>query len=182
MARLLAAFLALVALSVPAIARQGDERLDGLFEQLQAAHNPLEAKVLEEAIWQIWLESGSPTIDLLMSNASDAVAAGDYDKAKTMYDTIIKYDPNFAEGWNKRATLYFMMGDYQDSIADIEKTLTLEPRHFGALSGLGQILDRLNDPAGALKAYRRALAADPQMDAVRDRVKELTLKVNGSPI
>ncbi|HUN52310.1 MAG TPA: tetratricopeptide repeat protein, partial [Candidatus Sulfotelmatobacter sp.] len=174
--------IVLLALTAPAVARQGDDRLDGLFERLQAAQNPLEAKLLEEAIWQIWLESGSPTVDLLMANGATAMSAGDYDKAQTMFDAVVQLDPDYAEGWNKRATLYFITGNYQASIADIEKTLALEPRHFGALSGLGQILERLNDPAGALKAYRRALAADPQMESVRERVKELTLQVKGSPI
>ena len=182
MARLVAVLIVLLALTAPAVARQGDDRLDGLFERLQAAQNPLEAKLLEEAIWQIWLESGSPTVDLLMANGATAMSAGDYDKAQTMFDAVVQLDPDYAEGWNKRATLYFITGNYQASIADIEKTLALEPRHFGALSGLGQILERLNDPAGALKAYRRALAADPQMESVRERVKELTLQVKGSPI
>jgi tetratricopeptide (TPR) repeat protein len=182
MARLVAVLVVLLALTAPAAARQGDDRLDGLFERLQAAQNPLEAKLLEEAIWQIWLESGSPTVDLLMANGATAMSAGDYDKAQTMFDAVVQLDPDYAEGWNKRATLYFITGNYQASIADIEKTLALEPRHFGALSGLGQILERLNDPAGALKAYRRALAADPQMESVRERVKELTLQVKGSPI
>jgi tetratricopeptide (TPR) repeat protein len=182
MGRFLAILVALIALVQPAAARQGDDRLDSLFERLQTAQNPLEAKLIEEAIWQIWAQSGSPTVDLLLANSANAMSSGDFDKAQTMLDAVVQLDPDFAEGWNKRATLYFMTGNYQASIADIEKTLALEPRHFGALSGLGQILDRLDDAPGALKAYRRALAADPQMEAVRERVKELTLKVKGSPI
>jgi tetratricopeptide (TPR) repeat protein len=173
---------ACLALTLPALAKQGDERLDGLFERLQRTSNPLEAKVVEQAIWQIWLQSGSDTVDLLMANGTNAMSEGDYPKALKMFDSVVQVDPGYAEGWNKRATLYFLMGDFQSSMGDIQKTLELEPRHFGALSGLGQILDRLDDAPGALKAYRRALAADPQMESVRERVKELTLKVKGSPI
>jgi tetratricopeptide (TPR) repeat protein len=173
---------ACLAFALPVFAKQGDDRLDGLFERLQGASNPLEAKLVEQAIWQIWMQSGSDTVDLLMANGTNAMATGDYPKAMKMFDSVVQVDPDYAEGWNKRATLYFLMGDFQASMADIQKTLELEPRHFGALSGLGQILDRIDDAPGALKAYRRALAADPQMESVRERVKELTLKVKGSPI
>jgi tetratricopeptide (TPR) repeat protein len=179
---MLAVLVLFLTLAQPAAARQGDDRLDGLFERLQTAQNPLEAKIIEESIWQIWAQSGSATVDLLLANGANAMSAGDFDKAQTMLNAVVQLDPDFAEGWNKRATLYFMTGNYQASMADIEKTLALEPRHFGALSGLGQILDRLDDAPGALKAYKRALAADPQLEAVRERVKELTLKVKGSPI
>jgi tetratricopeptide (TPR) repeat protein len=168
--------------ALPAHAKQGDEWLDGLFERLQRSSNPLEAKLVEQAIWQIWMQSGSDTVDLLMANGTTAMSAGDYPKALKMFDSVVQVEPDYAEGWNKRATLYFLMGDFQASMADIQKTLELEPRHFGALSGLGQILDRVDDAPGALKAYQRALAADPQMESVRDRVKELTLKVKGNPI
>ncbi|HYM30132.1 MAG TPA: tetratricopeptide repeat protein [Candidatus Cybelea sp.] len=173
-----------IALMLPAMAfaKQGDERLDSLFERLQAAHDAVEVKVLEAAIWQIWLQSGSDSVDLLMQDGTLAMSQGDYRKALEAFDAIVQVEPDFAEGWNKRATLYYVMGNYQASIADIQKTLALEPRHFGALSGLGQILDRLEDAKGALAAYSRALAADPHLDDVRERVKQLTLKVKGSPI
>jgi tetratricopeptide (TPR) repeat protein len=182
MRALLAALAIVLMLPALAFAKQGDERLDSLFERLQAAQDAVEVKVLEAAIWQIWLQSGSDSVDLLMQDGALAMSQGDYRKALEAFDAVVQVEPDFAEGWNKRATLYFLMGNYQASIADIQKTLALEPRHFGALSGLGQILDRLEDAKGALAAYSRALAADPHLDDVRERVKQLTLKVKGSPI
>lgn len=168
--------------ALPALARQDDPRLDKLFTDLHGAKNPAEARTLEHAIWSIWLESGSDTVDLLVRGGTFAMQRGDLAKADTLFDAVIQLAPDFAEGWNKRATLRFLQGDYVGSKGDVERTLSLEPRHFGALLGLAQIYDKLNNEVGELNALRRALAIDPQTPDLADRIKELTIKVEGRPI
>jgi tetratricopeptide (TPR) repeat protein len=94
----------------------------------------------------------------------------------------VRLDPNFAEGWNKRATVYYMMGDFDASVADIQKTLTLEPRHFGALSGLGLIYDALDKPAAAVKVWQKALEINPHMQSIRHRIEEIQAEEKGKGI
>jgi tetratricopeptide (TPR) repeat protein len=149
-------------------ARQDDPRLDELFARLRTTADAFEADRIESEIWDIWTASGDETLDALMLRGIRAMGQGDYDIALVAFNTIIEAAPDFAEGWNKRATLYWLMGDYEASVADIDKTLALEPRHFGALSGLAMIRmaqDRLEDAAEALKAV---IAIHPHAgDAVR---------------
>ncbi len=157
----------------PADARQGDDRLEGLFDQLMQSEERPEIVAAERRIWQIWHESGSDTIDLLMGQGVGLMSRGDHDGALAKFDAIVELAPDFAEGWNKRATIYYMIGDYDASVIDIVKTLELEPRHFGALSGLGLIYDAIDKPEGALKAYRRALAVHPNLGHARQRIEAL---------
>ncbi len=157
----------------PADARQGDDRLEGLFDQLMQSEERPEIVAAERRIWQIWHESGSDTIDLLMGQGIRLMRQGDHDGALAKFDAIIELAPDFAEGWNKRATIYYMIGEYGASVIDIVKTLELEPRHFGALSGLGLIYDAIDKPEGALKAYRRALAVHPNLGHARRRMEAL---------
>ncbi len=110
---------------------------------------------------------------LLMGQGIRLMRQGEHDDALAKFDAIVELAPDFAEGWNKRATVYYMIGDYDASVIDIVKTLELEPRHFGALSGLGLIYDAIDKPAGALKAYRRALAVHPNLGHARRRIEEL---------
>ena len=154
-------------------ARQGDDRLEALFERLIESQEPAEIFATERQIWQVWLESGSATIDLLMGQGVRAMSQGDHRDALSKFDTIVELAPNFAEGWNKRATVHYLVGNYAASVNDIVKTLELEPRHFGALSGLGLIYDAIDKPAGALKAYRRALAVHPHLSHARNRIEAL---------
>jgi len=179
---LLLALCALWIAAAPAAARQGDERLDALFERLAAVENPLEARIVEQAIWQIWLESKSDTVDLLMTHGVKAMEEEDFDRALDIFSTIVELDPAFAEGWNKRATLFYLMGEPEASVKDIEKTLALEPRHFGALAGLYSIMRDRNDLEGALRALTRAVAANPHLPSAKDQLRELTRKVRGDPI
>jgi tetratricopeptide (TPR) repeat protein len=101
--------------------------------------------------------------------------------ALAAFDAIVQKAPSFAEGWNKRATIYFLMGDFDSSVADIERTLALEPRHFGALSGLGQIYLALDRKAAALRAFEGALAIDPHLSSVREVVEDLKKELGGKP-
>ena len=145
-----------------ATADQKDPRLPGLFDALKKAPSNDEAVQVEAKIWAIWLEADDPAIDKLLSEGSDAMNAEDYQTAMNRFNAIIAKKPDFAEGWNKRATLYYLMGDYQHSLADIDKTLELEPRHIGALSGLGLVNMQMDRDEAAADAFQRVLDIDPQ--------------------
>jgi tetratricopeptide (TPR) repeat protein len=184
MQRLLPALLlaAVVLAGAPLRAAQDDPRLDALFKTLKTAASDEEARATEQQIWQIWTEHKNPEIERLMQRGMAALSLGDTDDALAAFNEVVRHDKNFAEGWNKRATVEFAVGDFEASVADIERTLALEPRHFGALSGLGQIDLALNRKAQALKAFRAALAIDPHLPGLREKVEELKKEVEGSPI
>jgi tetratricopeptide (TPR) repeat protein len=163
-------------------AKSRTEQLDTLFGTLKAASSKEAAKAAENSIWRLWLESGSDTIDVLMTWAMKAMEAKDYATALDFLDRVVIMKPDFAEGWNKRATVYFLMDDYSKSIADIGKTLALEPRHFGALSGLGMIMRELGEDKRAIEAYQKALAVDPNLEGVQKALDELQAKAAGKQI
>jgi tetratricopeptide (TPR) repeat protein len=163
-------------------AAQDDPRLDALFATLKSAKTDEAASAAEQQIWQIWGENKNPEVERLMRQGMAAMAEDDQEGALDKFDAVVKYDKNFAEGWNKRATVEFGMGDYKASIADIEHTLALEPRHFGALSGLGQIYLALDRKQLALKAFRDALAIDPHLPGVQEVVEKLEKEVEGTPL
>ena len=184
MARILAAIVLVLAFVVAATAeaRQDDPRLDALFERLLAAPEFEEARRIEASIWDIWVESGDDALDALMSRGWVAMNARDYDTALLSFDAIVEADPEFAEGWNKRATLFYLMERYSDSVRDVERTLELEPRHFGALSGMGLISMALGDEAAALDWFDRALAVNPHLPGAKQRVRSLREKLRGKAI
>ncbi len=169
----LAAVLVLGAAFWSARATQDDPRLEDLFKELQAAKNPMDARLFEDAIWRVWLQTGDRELDRLMREGTVAMNTGRTEIARARYDEVIRRAPDYAEGWNKRATLHFLLRDYDASITDIDRTLALEPRHFGALAGLGQIRDALEQPDRALDAYERALAVNPHLILARERVRQL---------
>ena len=156
--------------------------LDTLFEALKIAPDAESAKAIEERIWSVWMASGSDTCNLLMGRMKAAADEKDYDLAIKLLDAIIGLKPGYTEAWNRRATLYFMQKDYGHALADIREVLVREPRHFGALSGLGLILQEIGDDKHALEAYRRALAVDPHLEHIGDVVKTLRDKVEGRDI
>lgn len=165
-------------LLLPTLPAQAQSAVDGLFEKLQETQNPIEAKQLERQIWAAWSKSESDTLDALMGGGIAVMEKGDYGRAQEIFSTMIELKPDFAEAYNKRATVRFLAGDYAGSVSDIERTLKLEPRHFGALSGLGTIMERLDNLPEALKAYRRALAANPHLNDGADKLKELRRKID----
>ena len=161
----------------PAAAAQDDKRLPALFERLKTTKSPGEAEQVQEIIWALWLESANAEVNLLMLEGVDAMNGADFKRAMTAFDSMVEVDPKFAEGWNKRATVEFLTGDFKASVGDIQKTLELEPRHWGALSGLGQIYVALGDEEAALRAFKRALEINPHLAATRLKVKELEEKL-----
>ena len=138
--------------------------LDTLFEALKIAPDEASAKAIEDRIWALWAVSGSDTCNLLMGRAKAAADGKDYGLAVKLLDAVIELRPDYAEGWNRRATVYYLQKDYSHSLADIREVLAREPRHFGALSGLGIIMQELGDDKRALEVFRRALAVHPRLD------------------
>jgi tetratricopeptide (TPR) repeat protein len=165
-------------------AQQGDQarNLDFLLGALKVAPDETSAKAIEDRIWALWQASGSDTVDILMTRVKQASDAGNYDLALRLLDAIIEIRPQFVEAWNRRATIFFLKKDFSDSLSDIEHVLTKEPRHFGALAGLGTILEEVGDDKHALEAYRKALAVHPHLKGVAEHVKALTDKVEGRDI
>jgi tetratricopeptide (TPR) repeat protein len=156
--------------------------LDTLFEALKIAPDAESAKAIEERIWSMWMVSGSDTCNLLMGRMKAAADEKDYDLAVRLLDAIIELKPGYTEAWNRRATIYYMQKDYGHALADIREVLVREPRHVGALSGLGLILQEIGDDKHALEAYRKALAIDPHLEHLSDVVKTLGEKVEGRDI
>jgi tetratricopeptide (TPR) repeat protein len=156
--------------------------LDFLFGALKAAPDEVSAKHVEARIWAIWLQTPSDTAALLMMRAKVAMDAQQPDLALKLLDAIIKLRPDYVEAWNRRATLYYLQNDYARSLADIKQVLVREPRHFGALAGLGMIMQDLGEDKRALDAFRQALAIDPYLEKVPELVKQLSEKVEGREI
>jgi tetratricopeptide (TPR) repeat protein len=156
-------------------------RLDELFAEL-AGSDPAAARRIEREIWAEWSKSGSPAMDLLLQRGREAIAEGDFDAAIGHLTALTDHAPDFAEGWNTLATAYFQAGDYGPSIQEIARTLTLNPRHFGALSGLGMIFEELGDDARALEAYRAALAIHPHLDTVEASIERLETAAEGQAL
>jgi tetratricopeptide (TPR) repeat protein len=167
----LLAAVASLGFSAGAAADQRDPNLPPLFKFLKSATRTDEASAVEDKIWEIWSVTGDPKLDALMVASSEAMERRDFPTALKSLDAIVQARPDFAEGWNKRATVYFLMGDYQKAIADIDRTLELEPRHFGALSGLGLTNMKLGRDAAAADAFQRLITIDPLYPNARLNLK-----------
>src|ERR1700686_980154 len=137
-----------------------------LFEALKVAPDDESAKAVENRIWALWLASGSDTADLLMSRVKAATEAKEIDVAIELLDKIIAIRPDYVEAWNRRAPLYFTKKGFGRSIGDVAQVLAREPRHFGALAGLGTILQEIGDDKRALEVYRRAIAVHPHLQKI----------------
>ncbi len=181
MPRRLPALLAAVLLSLPSgvAAGQDDARLDQLFARLKAAPSAGEAQAIEQTIWQLWSHAGIEKVDEEMAAGALAMAVGEYRAALKSFNAVVKMAPDFAEGWNKRATVYYLLGEFDASVGDIEHTLALEPRHFGALSGLGLIYLAIGKDRAALRVFKGALAIHPHLSAAKARIKRLRRKLEG---
>ncbi len=165
-----------------ALMRQHKRFINSLYERLSRAEDEEAAKPIEQALWKAWLHSGSATVDLLMEQALSASNEKNNELAMEILDAVVEIEPDYAEAWNRRATLHYLKDDYYSSLADIQKVLAIEPRHFGALSGLGLIMRSLGDDKAALFAFREALKHNPFTDGAKDAVDELTVSVEGRKI
>ena len=160
-------------------ADQGDPRLPALFERMRSTADPVEARGAEAEIWRIWIESGRDDVDALMREGTVAMQEGRVVEAIGHFGRIVEMAPDFAEGWNKRATAYYLNGDLGESVRDIQRTLALEPRHFGAIAGMGLIFMRRGDPLGALDAFEAVLEIHPHSRGARYRVERLRRVLRG---
>ena len=163
-------------------ADKAENRLDKLFADLKRERNEKAAERIAGQIWEQWFKSGSASIDLMMMWAQRAIEQQKYDVALDFLDEVITLSPTYAEGWNRRATLHFMMSNYSKSMSDIDHTLSLEPRHFGALSGMAQILKASGKKELALKAYQQVLDIYPMMRSAQTEVATLSEELAGEGI
>jgi tetratricopeptide (TPR) repeat protein len=167
---------------LPKVGADRTRGLDFLFGALKAAPDEASAKHVEARIWAVWMQTPSDTAALLMVRAKAAMDAQKTDVALKLLDAVIKLRPDYIEAWNRRATLYYLKNDYAHSLEDIQQILIREPRHFGALAGLGFIMQDIGDEKRALEAFRKALAINPHLEKVPEFVKSLTEKVEGRDI
>ena len=156
------------------MASQTDPRLDALFTSLKIASNSEEAEVIALKIWDLWHQTDNPSAARHMSDGIAAMNSGDAAAALEEFDAVTAAAPTFAEGWNRRATLFYLLGDFPASIRDIEKTLALEPRHFGALSGLALIREAQHKWFEALEALDRVSKIHPKMPQLEERLDQLS--------
>jgi Flp pilus assembly protein TadD len=157
-------------------------QLDQLFGQLAKATSDDEAKPIEDHILTLFLESGSASIDLLMTRAATALASGDMDTAQQLLEVVTKVAPDYAEGWHQRGKLQALAGDDEGAIVSLEKAVTLNPRQFAAMTELGGVLAEYGDKRDALKLLRRAVALDPHFSDLDQEVRRLTREVEGDRI
>lgn len=157
------------------------ERIDELMAEL-AAPETRNWQGVEAEVLRIWSQSGSEAMDLLLRRGRDAIEAEDHAAAVEHLTALVDHAPDFAEGWNARATAFYLMGEYALAIADIERVLALNPRHFGALSGLAIMLEDLGEPALALEAHRAARAVNPHRAAESQAIGRLERIVGGADL
>ena len=167
----------ILTVSLKIYADQNDQRLDYLFDKLAITKDQQEIETLTNQIWRIWHEIDDPKITRAFETGVQMMNLGFHSRAIDYFDKVIFEMPNFAEAWNKRATAHFMMGNFDLSMRDISKTLELEPRHFGALDGMGLIFIHLNQPEKAIDIYDKMLEIFPNSNSTKmkkDRILSLT--------
>lgn len=162
---------AVIALAAPgARADQDNPELDGLFERLRAAEDRVEGERVTNRIWRLWREIDDPDLAAAMEQGIVAMRSGRHGDAERRFSAVIEAAPGYAEAWNKRATVRYMRGRYTAAAADIRRTLALEPRHFGALAGLGLVYMELERYRAAIESFERALELNPWLDGTRRNI------------
>lgn len=177
--------LLIALLSVPVaslLADQNAENLDPLFRELAKTEYPTQAQQLESEIWRTWLESGDQAVNRELEAGMRAMQAGRLEEAIERFTEVVEAAPEFAEGWNKRATAYYLNDEPAKSMRDIRKTLSLEPRHFGAISGMGLIFLQRGDERSALEAFEQVLRIYPASPSAGRHVERLRQKLEGQEI
>lgn len=166
----------------PVFADQNDPRLDELFTRLQSVEDQTTGDEITDQIWTIWREYPNQEINDLMTTGIRSMSAGRLRQAERIFDEVISKAPDFAEGWNKRATVLYFLKQFDKSAADVRQTLLLEPRHFGATAGLGLIFLSLNYPKSALEAFQKALEINPHLTGPKMQVERLQEYLRDDPV
>lgn len=167
--------ITLMASVLPGSARadQNDSRLDTLFGQLQLPQSEEQVDEIVQEIWTVWTEYDDEDTHFEMLKGVEAMGQQRLDVALAIFDHVVQNHPEFAEAWNKRATVYYLMGRLDESMSDVHVTLDLEPRHFGALSGMGLIQTAMGNFAQAIEAFEQALVTNPHLPGIRHRIEML---------
>lgn len=166
----------------PRLPRDKRSQLEGLFAALKVAPDERSAKMIADRLDQIFTESGSPSVDLLMVRANAALEARDYDLALKMLDQVIEIEPDYIGALSRRATILYMRDDYGAALVDMREVLLREPRHYAMLYGLALIFREFGDDKRALDAVRKARAVNPRLDGADDMERQLSIKVEGREI
>ena len=153
---------------------------DEMFEELKNAPSEQEATSIALDIWAAWMESGSAAADLVMERAVTAQSNGDIELARELYDRVISIQPDYAEAYNRRASVFLMEEKMGEALRDVNKALELEPRHFGAWTGLGRVFEELGAKDQALEAYKEALKIHPTLSPARSAVARLQKETTGT--
>ncbi|MEP9399112.1 hypothetical protein [Mesorhizobium sp. KR2-14] len=159
-----------------------ETRLDTLFGALKRERNEKAAERIAARIQEQWNKSGSASIDLMMQWSQKAIQGQKFDVALDFLDEVVTLAPNYVEGWNRRATVHFLMQNYRKSMADIDRVLQLEPRHFGALAGMAQILESTGRKQLALQAWQKVLDIYPMQRSAQEKVSKLSEELAGEAI
>jgi tetratricopeptide (TPR) repeat protein len=169
-------------LTLPETPAERSKVLGNLYAHLATAADAQSAAPFVEAIERIWLHSGSETISVLMERSLKAMAASNPELALKLLDAVVELAPDYAEGWNRRAYVYYMQSDYERAMGDLRRVLALEPNHFKALDGLAQILREIGEKRAAVKAYQQLLQVHPNWAGAQQAIDDLTREVEGRGI
>jgi tetratricopeptide (TPR) repeat protein len=169
-------------LTLPETPAERSKVLGNLYAHLATAEDAQSAAPFVEAIERIWLHSGSETISVLMERSLKAMAANNPELALKLLDAVVELTPDYAEGWNRRAYVYYMQSDYERAMGDLRRVLALEPNHFKALDGLAQILREIGEKRAAIKAYQQLLQVHPNWAGAQQAIDDLTREVEGRGI
>jgi tetratricopeptide (TPR) repeat protein len=168
--------------TLPKTPAEREKSLSDLYALLATADDEETAKAISDAIERVWLHSGSATIDLLMERSIKAMSDKKIELALKLLDHVVALAPDFTEAWNRRAYVHFVHNDIERALGDLRRTLALDPNHFKALDGLGQILREIGQKKAALKAFKQLLDVHPYWSGAKQAVEELEREVDGQGI
>jgi tetratricopeptide (TPR) repeat protein len=168
--------------ALPKTPAEREKTLSDLYALLATADDEESAKAITDAIERVWLHSGSATIDLLMERSIKAMSEKKVELALKLLDNVVALAPDFTEAWNRRAYVHFTQNDIERALGDLRRTLALDPHHFKALDGLGQIMREIGQKKAALKAFKQLLDVHPYWSGAKQAVEELEREVDGQGI